>query len=69
MDPRAERRGASRAAFEVLLAAGLAGVYFVLARVGLQIHAIGGFATLVWPPVLDDRAISVPRAKKSILAG
>ena len=50
MDPRAERRGASRAAFEVVLMAGLAGVYFVLARVGLGIHAVGGFATLVWPP-------------------
>ena len=50
MDPRAERRGASRAASDVLLMAGLAGVYFVLARLGLGIHAVGGFATLVWPP-------------------
>src|SRR3954465_4214448 len=50
MNPRAERRGASRAIYEVLLAAGLAAVYFIVARVGLRIHAVGGFATLVWPP-------------------
>src|SRR4051794_16201565 len=44
---RTEQRGV---AAEVLLGVALAAVYFVLARVGLRIHAIGGFATLVWPP-------------------
>jgi signal transduction histidine kinase len=29
---------------------GLAAVYFVAARLGLMMDAVGGFATLVWPP-------------------
>src|SRR5688500_4711820 len=28
----------------------LAGLYFILAWAGLQLDAVGGFATLVWPP-------------------
>jgi signal transduction histidine kinase len=36
-----------RPARQVLI---LAGVYVVLARLGLMMDAVGGFATLVWPP-------------------
>ncbi|HEX4441055.1 MAG TPA: MASE1 domain-containing protein [Thermoanaerobaculia bacterium] len=46
---RGDHNGAPRAV-EVLLAAALAATYFVLARAGLRIQAVGGFATLVWPP-------------------
>jgi PAS domain S-box-containing protein len=47
-DPRTRLppKGAPR----LLLTAGLAAVYFVLARAGLGIHPVERFATLVWPP-------------------
>jgi signal transduction histidine kinase/CheY-like chemotaxis protein len=64
-----ERR---RPVVEVLLAAALAAAYYGLARAGLGIHAVGGFATLVWPPSgLSLAALLVfgPRLWPGILLG
>src|ERR1700761_9484399 len=39
----------ARAAHGVVLNVALAAVYVVVARLGLTMDAVGGFATLVWP--------------------
>ena len=45
--PRRQVNSRARDALAIVL---LFLVYFVTARVGLQMDAVAGFATLVWPP-------------------
>src|SRR4051812_26035189 len=39
-----------RSVSDILAIMALAGVYLLVARLGLALDAVGGFATLVWPP-------------------
>jgi integral membrane sensor domain MASE1 len=54
----------NQAAFATEIVA-LAASYVLAARAGLQIDAVGGFATLVWPPTGIALAALLIRGKSS----